>query len=243
MCHIARKRATGNAGNIPKCASEHTGRQNAEFARTMLIRHCVCQAESPRNFRNIPQAFRLPVMVKSPECESIEASSLRFAPSHCPGMAVHLASESKLLSPTKSAARPEMEAADGTRLSKTLVNFWLDVALMLAFTGLSLVSVIVQFVFPPGTSAKDWMLWKMNYGQWCSLQFGLHCILGLGVVVHVMLHWTWVCGVISRKLLRQRELPDDGIRTVYGVGLLIVLLLTGAAIVGIAMMTIQMPPQ
>jgi hypothetical protein len=38
-------------------------------------------------------------------------------------------------------------------------------------------------------------------------------------------------------------LPDDGIRTVYGVGLLIVLLLTGAAIVGIAMMTIQMPPQ
>ena len=210
MCHIARKRATGNAGNIPKCASEHTGRQNAEFARTMLIRHCVCQAESPRNFRNIPQAFRLPVMVKSPECESIEASSLRFAPSHCPGMAVHLASESKLLSPTKSAARPEMEAADGTRLSKTLVNFWLDVALMLAFTG---------------------------------LQFGLHCILGLGVVVHVMLHWTWVCGVISRKLLRQRELPDDGIRTVYGVGLLIVLLLTGAAIVGIAMMTIQMPPQ
>jgi hypothetical protein len=87
------------------------------------------------------------------------------------------------------------------------------------------------------------MLWKMNYGQWCSLQFGLHCILGLGVVVHVMLHWTWVCGVISRKLLRQRELPDDGIRTVYGVGLLIVLLLTGAAIVGIAMMTIQMPPQ
>lgn len=88
-------------------------------------------------------------MVKSSECESIEASSRRFAPPHCPGMAVHLASESKLLSPAKSAARPEMEAAGGTRLSKTLVNFWLDVALMLAFTGLSLVSVIVQFVFPP----------------------------------------------------------------------------------------------
>ena len=158
-------------------------------------------------------------------------------------MAVHLLSELKTSSPANPAPRSEIEAAEGTRLSKTLINFWLDVALMAAFTALSLVSVIVQFVFPPGTAAKDWVLWNMNYGQWCSLQFGLHCFLGLGIVVHVMLHWTWVCGVISRKLLGQRELPDDGIRTVYGVGLLIVLLLTGAAVVGLAMMTIQMPPQ
>ena len=182
-------------------------------------------------------------MVKLPECKLVEVSPRRFAPTSRPTMAVPVALESHLSPPAKSAPRTEMEVTDGSRVSKTLINFWLDVALMIVFTGLSLVAVIVQFVFPPGTAAKGWTLWAMNYGQWCSLQFGLLCTLGLGVVVHVMLHWTWICGVISRKLLRKRELPDDGIRTVYGVGLLIVLLLTGATVVGFAMMTIQMPPQ
>jgi hypothetical protein len=83
----------------------------------------------------------------------------------------------------------------------------------------------------------------MNFGQWCSVQFFFLSVLTFGIVVHVMLHWSWVCGVIARKLLHQRELPDDGIRTVYGVGLLIVLLLSGATVVGIAMMSIKMPLQ
>ena len=114
---------------------------------------------------------------------------------------------------------------------------------MLAFVVLSIVSVITQFVFPPGVAAKGWSLWSMNYGQWCSVQFFFLSALAFGILVHVMLHWSWVCGVIARKLLHQRDLPDDGIRTVYGVGLLILLLLSGAAIVGIAMMSIKMPLQ
>ena len=134
-------------------------------------------------------------------------------------------------------------AANDTRISRTLINFWLDTILMLAFVTLAVTAVIVQFVFPPGVAAKGWLLWGMNYGQWCSLQFAVLCILGFGVVVHVMLHWTWVCGVVVRKLLRRRDLPDDGIRTVYGVGLLITLLLAAAIVIGIAMLTIEMPPQ
>ncbi|HQZ69615.1 MAG TPA: hypothetical protein PLY87_31235, partial [Planctomycetaceae bacterium] len=115
--------------------------------------------------------------------------------------------------------------------------------LMLAFVTLAIIAVIVQFVFPPGVAAKGWLLWGMNYGQWCSLQFAVLCILGFGVLVHVMLHWTWVCGVVVRKVLRRRDLPDDGIRTIYGVGLLITLLLAAATVIGIAMLTIEMPPQ
>ena len=134
-------------------------------------------------------------------------------------------------------------SANNSRYSRTLINFWLDTVLMLTFDTLAIVAVIVQFVFPPGVAAKGWLLWGMNYGQWCSLQFAILCVLGFGVIVHVMLHWTWVCGVVVRKLLHRKQLPDDGIRTVYGVGLLITLLLAAATVVGVAMLTIQMPPQ
>jgi len=157
--------------------------------------------------------------------------------------ATHVIPDLSKLTPVKPVPKSEVEVADGTHVSRTLINFWLDAALMVAFVALALVSVIVQFVFPPGVAAKGWLLWFMNYSQWCGLQFGLFSFLGFGIVVHVMLHWTWVCSVITKKLLHRQELPDDGIRTVYGVGLLIVLLLNGAAVVGVAMMTIQMPPQ
>ena len=147
---------------------------------------------------------------------------------------------SATMNPTTESVmhKSEVIASDGTRVSRTL-----DSLLLLVFALHSITAVIVQFVFPPGVAAKGWMLWSMNYGQWCSVQFFFLSVLAFGILVHVMLHWSWVCGVIARKLLHQRDLPDDGIRTVYGVGLLILLLLSGAAIVGIAMMSIKMPLQ
>lgn len=130
-------------------------------------------------------------------------------------------------------AVPHPTRAPG-RISRTLVNFWLDGLLGLLFVKLSITAVIVQFVFPPGIAARGALLWGMSYGQWCSLQFGLLALLGLGVLLHVMLHWTWICSVLSKRVLGQSEIPDNGIRTLYGVGLLICLLLLGAVTIGIA---------
>jgi hypothetical protein len=138
---------------------------------------------------------------------------------------------------------PGVSGRQQNQLSTTLVNFWLDAALMVLFVSLCIVSVINQFVFPPGVDAKGWLLWGMGLNQWTSLQFGTLAILGFGIVIHVMLHWAWVCSVVAKKLFRAKQIPDTGLQTVYGVGLLIGLLLTGAVIVGIAMMTIQMPAQ
>ena len=141
----------------------------------------------------------------------------------------------------RAAIRSDSEEDGGMKFSRTMLNFWLDALMALTFVALSIVAVIVQLVFPPGVGAKGWMLWGMNYGQWCSIQFGLLAFLGIGVVLHVMLHWSWVCSVVAKRIFKSKEMPDDGIRTFHGGGLLIVLLLTGAICVGVAMMTIRMP--
>jgi hypothetical protein len=40
-----------------------------------------------------------------------------------------------------------------------------------------------------------------------------------------MLHWSWVCGVIAARISRNKKAKiDDGTQTLYGVGLLIVIL-------------------
>ncbi len=112
---------------------------------------------------------------------------------------------------------------------------------MLNFVALAITSGILQFVFPPGVAARGWMLWGLNHSRWSSLQFVMLSVLGLGIVVHVMLHWTWVCGVVVRQVFRKNDLPDDGIRTLCGVGLLIGLLLLGAFVTGAATLSIHTP--
>ncbi|MFK7820265.1 MAG: DUF4405 domain-containing protein [Planctomycetaceae bacterium] len=127
------------------------------------------------------------------------------------------------------------------RSSKTMINFWLDAGMLVLFVALGIVAVIVQFVFPPGIAARGWTLWGLSYGSWCSLQFGLLCVMALAVLIHVMLHWTWICGVVSRQLMGRTQLPDNGVQTILGVGLLIVLLNVAGVVVAIARFMINAP--
>lgn len=130
--------------------------------------------------------------------------------------------------------------------SKTEVNFLLDFALLIAFVFLCWTSAVVRFVFPPGPRAEGWTLWGWGYDEWAALQFGAVCALAAGVTLHVMLHWGWVCGVIAAKLRKRKSAgasgpQDSGSRTLWGVGLLIVVLnLLGAGLAA-AVLAVKSP--
>jgi hypothetical protein len=105
------------------------------------------------------------------------------------------------------------------------ISFALDALLLVMFVCLCIVAVIVRFVFPPGPAAKEWTLWGLDYDAWGGVQFGLLAALTVGILVHVMFHWSWVCNVLASRLSgNKRARVDDGMQTIYGVGLLIVLL-------------------
>jgi hypothetical protein len=122
------------------------------------------------------------------------------------------------------------------------INFWLDAALLLVFTALCGCATIVRFVFPAGQIASGWKLWGADYDQWCNLQYGLLSVLAAGILVHVMLHWSWVCNVAASRFGRDKKARiDEGTQTLYGVGLLIVLLNAIAIAVAAAALMIQRP--
>ncbi|MEI8380400.1 MAG: DUF4405 domain-containing protein [Planctomycetota bacterium] len=125
--------------------------------------------------------------------------------------------------------------------SMALINFWLDVALLVVFTLVGWVTATLQAVFPEPTSSDGWSLWGLNFNQWYDVQFYSICFFAFLVVIHVMLHWNWVCNIIAAQVLRVKNRPDDGLQTIYGVGLLIVLLnlIVGGVIVGI--LTVKHP--
>lgn len=129
--------------------------------------------------------------------------------------------------------------------SRTWLNFWLDVILLVSFLGGVWSVTVLRFLFPPGTTAAGWRLWGMTYDHWFDLQFSMIALLALMVLVHVMLHWTWICGVITSRMLRhkdgQRRQLEEGEKTLWGVGVLIVLLGVLGTAYAAAALTIQSP--
>jgi hypothetical protein len=129
------------------------------------------------------------------------------------------------------------------KISRTDVNFCLDVALLCLFLAVCALSVILEFVFPVGTSADGWQLWGRNYAEWSRIRFALLATMAAAVLLHVMLHWSWVCGVVTSRLGTKKPATahDDPSRTLWGVGLLIVVVNIVGGLVAAAALSIQPP--
>jgi len=136
-------------------------------------------------------------------------------------------------------------------LSKTVINFWLDTLLLVTFLALCWMAIVLRYVFPPPAKADGWTLWGVDYVSCIDVQFGLLCALAAEVLLHVMLHWSWVCGVI-KKWRRDRHArrhqgaaappkTDDGSQTLWGVGLLIAVCNVVGLAIAAAALSIQGP--
>jgi hypothetical protein len=127
-------------------------------------------------------------------------------------------------------------------MSRTVVNFCLDVLLLVITVAIIWITCALKFVFPPATRADGWMLWGMDYDGWSNVQCGLLGVFAFALLVHLMMHWNWVCSVIATRLLRRAGKVDEGIQTLYGVGTLIALILTSTGLLIAAEFMIRRPP-
>jgi hypothetical protein len=129
-------------------------------------------------------------------------------------------------------------------MSRSTLNFIVDVSLLVLFLSVLSTTGIVAIVFPPGTQATGWHLWGADYDEWSLIQAIAVALFALNVLLHLILHWTWVCGFITARvgrLRRQRGPLPDGIRTLYGVSTLVAILTLLGVIVGAAQFGISPP--
>jgi hypothetical protein len=112
-----------------------------------------------------------------------------------------------------------------TKFTKTEINFWLDTFLLILFVIYAWITIILRFVFPPATKAEGWTLWGFDYLVWTDIQFAVLAVFASCILLHVMLHWSWVCGVVTGWFRKRRNdtspKQDNGTRTLWGVALLI----------------------
>ena len=97
----------------------------------------------------------------------------------------------------------------------SVMNFGVDSLLVVMLVSLGWIAAVLRLVFPAPTTADGWILWGWNYDQWSDFQFGCLCTLGLCVLIHVMLHWNWVCSVVASNSFESRQRIDDSMQTDY----------------------------
>ncbi|MEZ6068445.1 MAG: DUF4405 domain-containing protein [Planctomycetaceae bacterium] len=127
-------------------------------------------------------------------------------------------------SPRDPTAAVEHDAKSRHTPRKTVINYWVDLGLLLIFLALTYVTGVTQFVFPVGPEAYSAKLWGGDVQWWRDAQFGLTAALGLGIILHLMLHWNWLCAVTNTHIRSRAPGKDDGTRTLLGVGLLVAVL-------------------
>ena len=101
---------------------------------------------------------------------------------------------------TEQATVARKTGQKGTFWSRysTLINFWLDVLLLILFMIQAWMFAVLRVVFPRG-AGSDWKVWGATPLDWSEALFTTYCIFAIAVVVHVMFHWTWICGVVATR--------------------------------------------
>jgi len=139
------------------------------------------------------------------------------------------------------APGPHSTAKLRRQLSLTAINFWIDVLLFVVLCLLGWISTTLQIVFPAADGRRGWTLWGLGYDRWRDIQFGVLCTFALLILVHLMMHWNWVCSVFATQILRTRQRVHSGNRTIYGVAALIVVFHVLAAGLIAALLSVRPP--
>lgn len=104
----------------------------------------------------------------------------------------------------------------------TIINFWLDALLLVLFLIQGWMFAVLHVVFPRG-AGPDWKIWGATPLDWSEALFVTYCVFSVGIVLHVMLHWAWICGVVATRFFGRKPGKDDGSYTLIGVGVLVLL--------------------
>ena len=124
-----------------------------------------------------------------------------------------------------TASLTKTNSPKGTWWSRhqVLVNFWLDVLLLVLFIVQAWLLAVVNLVFPRG-AGPDWTIWGATPLDWSEAAFVNFCLFSATIVVHVMFHWNWISAVVATRLLGRKPGKDDGSHTIIGVCVLVFLI-------------------
>jgi hypothetical protein len=123
-------------------------------------------------------------------------------------------------------------------MRRQILNLVINTAALLVMLAMIATGFLLKWVLPPGSrGGQGLQLWGMTRHEWGDLHFWLAVSLLSLLLVHVALHWAWVCALVAR--LASGKPPSAAAfvasrQWLYGIGLLVACGLLVAAFLWIA---------
>ncbi|MFH1131480.1 MAG: DUF4405 domain-containing protein, partial [Pseudomonadota bacterium] len=116
------------------------------------------------------------------------------------------------------------------------LNFVIDAITLLLMLAMIITGIVIRYVLPPGTGGKEGgralLVWGMNRHEWGDVHFWLAVSLVGIALLHVVLYWSWVCGVVRRwSTASSRNSCSLSKRTVYFSGAISFVFFAGLVII------------
>lgn len=89
-------------------------------------------------------------------------------------------------------------------MKRVTLNFAIDTLTFLVMLAMVATGLLIRFVLPPGSGERR-SLWAGTRHEWGDVHFWLAVTLGALLLVHIALHWGWVCSVVQGWLPRGRR--------------------------------------
>jgi len=88
-------------------------------------------------------------------------------------------------------------------MKRTTLNFIIDLVSFADLLGLAFTGFIMKYILPPGTGGRGQLLhggrgehikelWSMTRHEWGGVHFYLAVLFVGLMVVHIILHWSWI---------------------------------------------------
>lgn len=111
------------------------------------------------------------------------------------------------------------------RWTRPVINFTLDAFALVVLLSVLWTRILTYAVVPAaGEDGEPILLWGWTHSTWESLNFWLTMGFTVVILVHLILHWTWVSQFVYHRVRRftgSKGALDSGTQTVYGVAFMI----------------------
>jgi hypothetical protein len=123
-------------------------------------------------------------------------------------------------------------------LSRTATNFALDCVAFFALLAVLWSRMVTYVVVPPPVAGEPPIrLWGLGHAAWDAMNFWITMAFAVIVLVHLILHWTWVSQFVHQRVKRwtnSRAVLDSGTQTIYGVGFMILVFVVVGGLLAVA---------
>ena len=97
-------------------------------------------------------------------------------------------------------------------MKRSTVNFIVDLVSFVDLLGMVFTGLIMKYILPPGTGGCGRLehggqgrehikeLWSLTRHEWGSIHYCLALLFIALMVVHVILHWTWIKSYVKSLL-------------------------------------------